>query len=195
VNYWSIPAACKTAIDGTWIKGPGEKLTNAIMESIGDAKIIAEDLGVLTKPVLDLIKKTGFPGMKILEFGLDGPADNAYLPHNFTSNNIVAYLGTHDNETLVGYLNGRNRKQRGWIKDYCGVRRSKDIPAAIIRSLYACVADVAVIQMQDMLLLGNEARMNKPSTVGSNWKWRMKQSDYEKVDAAEYKRLGEAFNR
>lgn len=195
VNYWSIPAECKTAVDGEWIKGPGEKLTNAISQSIGKAKIIAEDLGVLTKPVINLIKKTGFPGMKIIEFGLDGPEDNPYLPHNYTSNNIVVYIGTHDNETLAGYLKGKNRKQRKWIKEYYGVRREKDLQKVIIRSLFSCIGDVVILQMQDMLGFGNTARINLPSTVGTNWKWKMTEEQYKIIDIEYYKNLCKIYNR
>lgn len=195
VNYWSIPAECPTAMDGEWKKGPGEKLTNVIFESIGQAGIIAEDLGVLTKPVIDLIQKTGFPGMKIIEFGLDGPADNPYLPSNYTTSNIIAYIGTHDNETLVGYLNGRNKKQRQFIRKYYGVRTSKELPDVIIRSLFSCIADVVMIQMQDLLKLDNAARTNFPSTVGCNWRWRMTEEQYKEIDTEYYRTLCEIYNR
>lgn len=195
VNYWSIPTECPTAIGGEWKKGPGEKLTKVILESIGTAGIIAEDLGVLTKPVSDLIQKTGFPGMKIIQFGLDGPEDSPYLPSNYTSNNIIAYIGTHDNETLVGYLNGRTRKQKQFIKEYYGVRMTKQLPDVIIRSLFSCIANVVIVQMQDLLKLDNRARTNFPSTVGDNWKWRMTKEDYEQIDTAYYQRLCEIYDR
>lgn len=195
VNYWSIPAECETAIDGEWLKGPGEKLTNAISESIGDAKLIAEDLGVLTKPVVNLIQKTGYPGMKIIEFGLDGPADNQYLPHNYSKSNIIAYIGTHDNETLAGYLKGLKRKQKSFVKEYYGVKREKDLHKVIVRSLFSCIGDVVIIQMQDMLSLDNSARMNLPSTVGINWKWKMDAEQYGEIDTEYYKKLCEIYCR
>lgn len=195
VNYWCIPAECETAIDGEWLKGPGEKLTDAISESIGSAKLIAEDLGVLTNPVVNLIKKTGYPGMKIIEFGLDGPSNNQYLPHNYTSSNIVVYIGTHDNETLAGYLKGRNKKQKKWIKEYYGVKKEKELQKVIIRSLFSCIGDVVIIQMQDMLSLDNSARINLPSTVGINWKWKMVSDQYDKIDTEYYKKLCEIYCR
>ena len=195
VNYWSIPAECPTAIGGEWKKGPGEKLTKVISESIGDSGIIAEDLGVLTKPVIDLIQKTGFPGMKIIQFGLDGPEDSPYLPSNYSSNNIIAYIGTHDNETLIGYLNGRTKKQKKFIRDYYGVKKTKELPDSIIRSLFSCIANVVIIQMQDLLKLDNLARTNFPSTVGCNWRWRMTDSQYEQIDTTYYWNLCKIYDR
>lgn len=179
VNYYSIPADCPTAVEGEWKKGPGSKLTKIISESIGDAKIIAEDLGVLTQEVRDLIEQTGYPGMRILEFGLEGPADHEYLPHNYKSTNLVAYTGTHDNETLVGYLADKTEEELSFTYRYFNVSSKEELPYAVIRSLYSSIADVVIVQMQDLLLLDNSARMNFPSTIGGNWKWRMKQEHYE----------------
>ncbi len=195
VNYWSIAADCPTAIDGEWKKGPGEKLMKAVLAVIGDAGIIAEDLGVLTKPVKDLIRKLGFPGMKIIEFGLDCKPENDYLPHNYATSNTVAYIGTHDNETLVGLLNGCKRTQLSKIKAYFGARTIKDLPDRIIRSLFACVADVAIVQTQDLLKLDNAARTNLPSTVGKNWRWRATKEQLESIDKAYYKELCRMYNR
>ncbi len=195
VNYWSIAADCPTAIDGEWKKGPGEKLMRAILPVIGDAGIIAEDLGVLTKPVKDLIRKLGFPGMKIIEFGLDCAPDNDYLPHNYSTSNTVAYIGTHDNETLAGFLNGCKRAQLAKIKAYFGARTAKDLADKIIRSLFACVADVAIVQTQDLLGLDNAARTNLPSTVGQNWRWRATKEQLSGIDTAYYRELCRMYNR
>ena len=182
VNYYSIPSDCPTAVIGRWEKGPGKKLTDVIKESIGDAKIIAEDLGELTPKVKDLILEIGYPGMKILEFGLEGPSDHEYLPHNYTDTNIVAYTGTHDNETLVGFLKGKTERQLEFTYQYFDVNKEKDLPYAIIRALYASIADVVIVQMQDLLKLDNKARMNFPATIGGNWIWRMKKSQYIELD-------------
>lgn len=178
VNYYSIPVESPTAVKGQWEIGPGRKLTDVIKESIGDAKIIAEDLGVLTPKVKELIQEIGYPGMKILEFGLEGPADHEYLPHNYKSTNIVAYTGTHDNETLVGYLNNMKEEQLKFAYQYFSVTSREELPYGIIRALYSSIADVVIVQMQDLLKLDNSARMNFPSTIGGNWKWRMKDSRY-----------------
>lgn len=186
VNYFSIPSSCDTAKDGQWRMGPGRKLTDTIAASIGNAKIIAEDLGVITPNVRELINETGYPGMKIIEFGLDGPVDNEYLPHNFKTSNLIAYTGTHDNETLVGYLNGRSKEQLDFICRYFGVSKKEELPDAIIRNLYSCVADVVIVQMQDWLRLDNTARMNYPSTIGGNWKWRMTKDQYKELNVERF---------
>jgi 4-alpha-glucanotransferase len=181
VNYYSIPVSCKTAVGGSWRIGPGKKLTDVIKESIGDAKIIAEDLGVITPNVRALIEETGFPGMKILMFGMEGPANHEYLPHNYKDTNLVAYTGTHDNETLVGYLKSKSEEQLAFMYRYFNVSTFEELPYAIIRVLYSSIADVVIVQMQDLLELDNKARMNFPSTLGNNWQWRMKKSGYTKL--------------
>ena len=181
VNYYSIPVECPTAVEGCWVKGPGRKLTDVIKESVGKVKIVAEDLGILTPNVKNLIAKTGYPGMRILTFGLEGPPDHTYLPHNYKASNIVGYTGTHDNETLVGFLKSKNNKQLEFTYRYFNVKNRKELPDAIIRALYASIADVVIVQMQDLLELDNRARMNFPSTIGGNWIWRLKKSQYEKL--------------
>lgn len=193
VNYYSIPEKCPNAVKGRWKKGPGKKLTNIIQESIGDAKIIAEDLGVVTPKVRALIQQTGYPGMRILEFGLNGPADHEYLPHNYKDTNIVAYTGTHDNETLVGFL--KKKKNLEFAYQYFDVKKKRNLPEAIIRSLYSSIADVVIVQMQDILKLDNKARMNFPSTIGNNWKWRMKKSDYESIQEDKLSEWASIFAR
>ncbi|HWT74582.1 MAG TPA: 4-alpha-glucanotransferase [Mobilitalea sp.] len=182
VNYYSIPAESPTAIVGEWRKGPGKKLTDAINTSIGEAKIIAEDLGIITPNVRKLIEKTGYPGMKILEFSLDGPVDHEYLPHNYKTTNLVAYTGTHDNETLVGYINGKKKEDLRFAFEYYNVKKKADLPYAIIRVLYSSIADVVIVQMQDLLTLDNKARMNFPSTIGGNWQWRMTKAQYQELN-------------
>ena len=195
VNYWSVPFKAKTAKKGKWIKGPGEKLTKVINESIGNAKIIAEDLGVITKPVRDLMEKMGYPGMKILEFGCDGDSGNAYLPHNYPNPNCVVYAGTHDNETLYGWLAGRERWQIDWMKGYFGILKDEELPMQIIRKMYESTANTIIIQMQDLLGLDNHARINQPATTGSNWQWRMLKGAEKKVDVGYFNWLSGMFSR
>ena len=195
VNYYSIPAACPTAIKGKWKKGPGKKLTDVIKDAIGDAKIIAEDLGVLTANVVRLIEKTGFPGMKVLEFGLDGPVDNPYLLHNYKDSNIVAYTGTHDNETLVGYLSKKKKSELKFLYKYFDVESVDDLPDSIIRGLYSSIADVIIIQMQDLLKLDNQARMNYPATMGNNWSWRLSKSQYKLINEKSLSELAYLYGR
>ncbi len=173
-SYWYVPYGDETAQFGHWVKGPGYDLFRALKEALGDMDVIAEDLGFMTREVAALVKKTGYPGMKILQFAFGGGADNAYLPHNYSANCIV-YTGTHDNETSLGWYRGLDAGTRRHIKQYLGIRsvRGTDIPWYLIRMAMSSVADTAVIPMQDYLGLDNSARMNTPSTLGGNWEWRM----------------------
>ena len=195
VNYWSIPVKCKTAKGGKWCKGPGEKLTKVIDESVKGAKIIAEDLGVLTKPVKDLIAKCGYPGMKVLEFGVAGDSSNGYLMHNYTDPNCIAYIGTHDNETLAGFLAGREEWEIHWMMGYFGILKKEELHDQMIRKLYESIANVVIIQMQDFLHLDNSCRINHPATLGTNWQWRMLPGETARVDKAYYKWVCEMFSR
>ena len=196
VNYYSIPATCPTAMEGKWKKGPGKKLTDMINETIGDKKIIAEDLGVLTAPVIKLIQANNYPGMKILGFALDATdPTNEYLPHNFTTDNSIVYIGTHDNETLVGALIQLTEEQQERLADYYDARNPYDIARAMIKRAYSLNCRVAIFQVQDLLYLDNDARMNFPSTLGGNWEWRMTADQYEKMDASYYKKLAELYYR
>ena len=120
-----------------------------------------------------LIQKLGWPDMKVLQFAFDGNADNEYLPHNYTDTNTVVYAGTHDNDTLMGYYRNQTEYEIAYLYSYLNIDKKEDIPDAYIRLAYSSIADVVIFQMQDILQLGNEARMNQPSTVGSNWKWRI----------------------
>lgn len=195
VNYYSIAADCKNAKKGEWRKGPGKKLTDAIDSAIGDnASIIAEDLGIVSQPVKDLLKETGYPGMKIIEFAFDGGPDNDHLPHNYNPNSLV-YGGTHDNETVAGYFSSKTKKELKYAMEYLGVSNKEDIPDAVLRTAYASVAAMAIFQVQDILGLGNEARMNTPSTLGDNWKWRMTKGCLKKQHAKKLYKLAEFYAR
>lgn len=173
VRYYSIPAKDNNARNGHWEKGPGKKLTDAIESVLGETKMIVEDLGVSVPGVKKLVQKTGWPGMKILQFAFDGNTDHEYLPHNYTDTNIVVYGGTHDNETLVGFFRDKNQYELAFLYEYLNIQKKNEIPDAIIRLGYSSIANVVIYQMQDILKLGNEARMNLPSTIGTNWRWRV----------------------
>lgn len=173
VRYYSIPANDCNARNGHWEKGPGKKLTDAIEEVIGNGKMIAEDLGVSVPGVKKLIQRTEWPGMKILQFAFNGNTESEYLPHNFTSSNIVVYGGTHDNETLVGFYRDKTEYELAFLYEYLNIEKKDEIPDAMIRVGYSSIANVVIFQMQDLLKLGNEARMNLPSTIGTNWRWRV----------------------
>lgn len=172
VRYYAIPADSVNAKTGEWRTGPGRKLTDIISDSVGDASIIAEDLGVIVPPVRELIEETGWPGMKIFEFAFDGQPHNEYLPHNYKNSNCVLYAGTHDNDTIKGFVDKSYNYQRTQVLDYIGAGDVSEIPRRMIQAAYMSIADVVIIQMQDVLELGTEARMNTPSTIGANWQWR-----------------------
>jgi 4-alpha-glucanotransferase len=189
VNYWSIPVTCPTAVDGKWRKGPGKKLTDVIAEATNGTDIIAEDLGVVGPNVRRLINRTGWPGMKILEFAFDGNVENEHLPHNYTSPNCLVYGGTHDNETMVGFFASKKKKDIKYVLKYLNVKKKKEIPYAMIRAGYGSIANTAIFQMQDILELDNSARMNLPSTVGTNWRWRMLPGQFEQRHMKMLKKL------
>lgn len=193
-HYYSIPYGDKTAENGHWIDGPGEKLIAAINSAIGEKKVIAENLGVVTPEVDRILEKSGYPGMKLMQFGFDSGPRNANLPSYFEKNSVV-YGGTHDNETLAGFFARQKRSVLKFAREYLNVRTNKEIPAALIRAGYASVADTAVFQLQDLLGLDNSARINTPATLGGNWRWRVKREMLTEELAGQLKRLAELYGR
>ncbi len=171
-EYWAVPYGDETAENGEWKPGPGYKLFEVMKKTLGNRAVIAEDLGFLTPSVLKLVKKTGYPGMKILQFAFDATGESDYLPHKYP-NNCVVYTGTHDNDTVNGWLATLNKKDLAFVKKYVNVKRTPELCETLIRTALGSVADTAVIPMQDYLGLGGEARINTPSTLGGNWEWRM----------------------
>ncbi|HWP00407.1 MAG TPA: 4-alpha-glucanotransferase [Methylococcus sp.] len=170
--YWEIPADSATAIEGRWVKAPGEALLERCFEVFGgDAlPLVAEDLGVITPEVEALRRRFHIPGMLILQFAFEGGPVNPYLPHNHLPNSVV-YTGTHDNDTTLSWFEGLSIEQQRHIYDYLG-QSGLPMPAALVQSALASVARLAVLPMQDVLGLGRGHRMNTPGTVGDNWKWR-----------------------
>ena len=171
-EYYNIPFGDPTAEFGRWEKGPGYDLFKVMKEKIGQKPVIAEDLGFLTPSVMKLVKKTGYPGMKILQFAFDSREESDYLPHNYSANSVV-YTGTHDNDTTMGWYQTVNRRDKNFAKRYLNIRSNKDMVWNFIRAAVSSVSDTAIIPMQDYLGLGGEARINVHSTLGNNWKWRM----------------------
>ena len=172
-EYYAIPFGDPTAEFGEWRKGPGYKLFETMKKELGEKKVIAEDLGFLTPSVIRLVKKTGYPGMKILQFAFDSREESDYLPHNYTKNCIV-YTGTHDNDTTRSWFDHLPRDDKKFAKEYLGIKTAKDAVWATIRASFASVSDTVIIPMQDYLELPGYARINTPSTLGGNWVWRMK---------------------
>ena len=179
-SYWATPAVNRTARKGERVKGPGMKLVNAIRKNCPDTDFIAEDLGFLTPEVQQLVIDSGFPGMKVLEFAFDsrdtGSASD-YLPHNYPVNS-VAYTGTHDNETLVSWYQTITSAERVLVREYLYDYTTPEtqLYKSIIALIFRSAAATCIIPMQDWLGLNNSARINKPSTVGENWRWRLKKS-------------------
>lgn len=193
-EYYAIPYGDPTAEYGKWEKGPGYDLFKVMKEKIGNKAVIAEDLGFLTSSVMKLVKKTGYPGMKILQFAFDSREESDYLPHNYIQNSVV-YTGTHDNDTTLGWLNTIKKKDKGFAKRYLGIRSDKDIQWEFIRAALASVSDTAIIPMQDYLGLGSEARINTPSTLGDNWKWRMTEGQLRDDLAEKIYRMSKMYGR
>ncbi len=176
-EYYSIPYGAKSAINGTWEKGPGIRLFNRMREVLGQREVIAEDLGYVTDSVRKLVADSGFPGMKVLEFAFDSRdtgCANDYLPHNYIEN-CVAYTGTHDNETLTGWFHSISKEELALARNYlCDEYTPKQyLYRSFIGLVMRSCAKLCIIPMQDYLGYDNSARMNRPSTVGTNWKWRL----------------------
>lgn len=171
--YYAIPYGDATARNGRWKPGPGKNFFRVLNETLGPRSIIAEDLGYLTDSVRDLLAYTGYPGMKILQFGFDSrEPDSSYLPHCCPTN-CVLYAGTHDNDTVAAWLNAITEEDRAYAIAYMRLTEAEGWCKGVSRTVWSNVADLTILQMQDILGLGSEARINTPSTLGCNWKWRL----------------------
>ena len=172
-SYYAIPYGRKDAREGRWREGPGIELFRAVEKQIGRQPIIAEDLGYLTDSVRKLLADSGFPGMKVMEFAFDSRdgSGSEYLPHNFIRH-CVAYTGTHDNDTILGWASAVSPEDFRRAAAYLRLTQEEGYHWGMMRALWASVADLTIVQAQDLLGLGSEARMNTPSTVGTNWLWR-----------------------
>jgi 4-alpha-glucanotransferase len=174
--YWEVPGRSETAVEGRWVPGPGEALFRAVEQTLGEVPMIVEDLGVITPAVEQLRERLGYPGMKVLQFAFGDDAQgpilgrNPYLPHNYRPNCVV-YTGTHDNDTTVGWYASLDEAVRHAVRRYLAVDGG-DIAWDLIRCALRSVAELAIIPLQDVLSLGNEARMNLPGTQHGNWSWR-----------------------
>ena len=171
-TYWSVPYGAKTAKGGHWVKGPGMALVGVLRDWFSGIRFIAEDLGEPSPDVVKLLKDSGFPGMKVLEFAFDAKESSDYLPHTYPTN-CVCYGGTHDNETLLGWLEGADPADRQKAIDYLGLNKAEGTVWGLIRGGMSSVADLFITQMQDYLELDNTARTNTPGLAEGNWQWRM----------------------
>ena len=201
---WEIPGGDKTAERGQWVEAPGRELFTAIRRTLGDLPIIAEDLGVITPDVVALREDSGFPGMRILQFGFGSDSKNIDLPHNYVPN-VVAYTGTHDNDTTVGWFQsvageGSTRtatqieRERKFCLDYLN-SQGTEIHWDFIRGVMASVANTAIVPLQDLLGLGTEARMNLPNSTEGNWAWRYQSGALHEELAVRLKELSNLYGR
>ena len=196
---WEVPGGDKTAAGGNWVGVPGWELFDALKNALGDLPFWAEDLGEITPDVENLRDSFGLPGMKILLFAFGGDARNGYLPHNYIRN-AVAYTGTHDNDTVVGWYSagtGKNpqiKRERAFCRAYLD-SNGKKINWDFIRAVWSSVADTAIAPMQDLLGLNNDARMNLPASTIGNWNWRCQNGDFSNEIAEKLKELTEIYGR
>lgn len=195
-EYYSIPYGNETAENGAWLKGPGIDLFKSIADELGKLDIIAEDLGYLTDSVIKLVKDTGFPGMKIIQFAFDSREGSNYLPHTYDKNCVV-YTGTHDNDTINGWYKTVSEEDKEYANEYLNNKNTKqsDIHWDFIRCAMSSVADLAIIPMQDILGLGSEARINIPSTLGNNWDWRILEGEFTDQLIEQLKKLTKLYER
>lgn len=170
-SFYAIPAKDDTAKNGVWKDGPGMDLFNVLEKKLGKLPIIVEDLGFLTPSVKKLLKDSGFPGMKVIQFAFDSREDSDYLPHNYPQHCVV-YTGTHDNDTVTGWMKTAPKDCVRFAKDYLNLTKEEGYNWGMMRAAWSSVADMAIVPMQDLLGLDSKARINIPSTTGGNWQWR-----------------------
>jgi len=170
-DYWEIPAGAETAVDGVWRDGPGMSFFNAVRERLGDLPIIAEDLGDLSDKVPELLDQVGFPGMRVLTFAFSTDEDDPFLPHNYPVE-TVAYTGTHDNDTTLGWWKSASKRERAFARDYLSLDPADPV-RGFLEALWESRAMFAITTVQDLLRLGSAARMNIPATTDANWQWRL----------------------
>ena len=194
-SFWAIENGEKTAKNGKWMKGPGMSLINALKKTVSKLEIIAEDLGDITEDVKKLVYDSGFPEMRVFQFAFLSDDDNPHLPHNYTDN-CVAYSGTHDNNTLLGYLWELENDKRNKMLEYCG--HTYDFKSgldSIIRTIFASHAKLVILPIQDILGFGSDTRLNTPGVADGNWGFRITKEQLDGVDIEKFKRLNSLYRR
>ena len=195
-SYWSVPADAKSAKEGSWIKGPGKSFVDKMNSIRGHKMIIAEDLGDITAEVNELVEYSGFPGMRVVQFGFTGDEDSTHLPHNYI-NNSIAYTGTHDNNTLLGFVWEAKDQDRKRLLDYCGFD-GEDWDKCydhILRTMYASSAGVVMMPIQDLLCFGSDTRLNVPGSAENNWMYRITKEQLDSIDTGKFKKWNELYKR
>lgn len=193
-GFWGIPYGDKTAAGGMWYVGPGWDFFEVVNEQLPGADIIAEDLGFMTREVIDIRKRAGYPGMQILEFAFAHTMDSDALPHRHQRDNVV-YIGSHDNATLKEWMEDAPKEDVQYATDYFHLNKKEGINWGFIRGTMGSVANTTIFQVQDLLYLGREARMNRPATLGGNWAWRMEEDALTDAIAKKLKTLTEWYGR
>lgn len=201
-SYWEVDAKSKTAKVGEWKNGPGMKLFDKVFQAFPDAPIIAEDLGVFGEDVVKLLEDTGFPGMKVIQFGFDPNADSAHMPHNAPKNS-VNYVGTHDNNTILGWLWEADEAQRSFALDYIGFEAQNWGDGGyysascrkMIEAVWKSASNVAIVALQDMCGFGSDARMNIPGLPEKNWRFRTTADTIAQIDAGYFRKINSLYRR
>ena len=195
-SYFSIPATEKTARNGKWVKGPGMALIKELKKVCGDKLLIAEDLGDITPAVHKLVKDSGFPGMRVLQFGFLGDENSPHLPHNY-GNSCIAYTGTHDNNTLLGFVWEIDESTRRQLFAYCGYAGGDwdHCYDAIMRTMFASHAGLLIFPVQDLLFYGSDTRFNTPGKSDGNWAYRLTREQLKNIDRAKFREWNRLFGR
>lgn len=194
--FWSVPAGETTAKNGNWVKGPGMDFINAIKPLCKDKLIIAEDLGDITDDVKTLVEESGFPGMGVLQFAFLGDESSPHLPHNYR-NNQVAYTGTHDNNTLLGFVWEQSDTERRRLLDYCGFEGSEwdTCYNHLLRTMFASHAGLVMLPIQDLLLYGSDTRLNKPGSCEDNWNYRITEEQLHLINRDKFRKWNDLYGR
>ncbi len=200
--YWAIPADAPTARKGEWLPGPAMNFFDKVIDKFGEGRIIAEDLGVMDDGVINLIRDTGFPCMRVVQFGFSERGDNMHLPHNHPIN-CVAYTGTHDNNTVLGWLWEATPEERAHALDYCSfsgddwARGGYDSASVLsmIKALWASPATIAIVPIQDLCGFGKDTKMNVPGVANGNWAFRLSREQFDALDSAKLKHLNTTYYR
>ncbi len=195
-SYWSVPATAKTAKEGKWVKGPGKAFVDMANALCQNKFLIAEDLGDITEEVAELVKYSGFPGMRVFQFGFISDSDNPHQPHNYI-NNCIAYTGTHDNNTLLGYVWDLDEETRKGMMEYCGYFDEDwdNCYDSIIRTMFQSHAGTVIFPIQDLLKFGMDTRLNIPGKADGNWSYRITREQLKTIDCEKYKRLNYVYRR
>jgi len=199
--YWSVPVEAPTAVTGKWIDGPGMDFFGKVIDKFGGDRIIAEDLGIIDDGVIKLIEDTGFPCMRVMQFGFDF-TDNMHLPHNHPRNS-VAYTGTHDNNTALGYLWEATPEERAYVLDYCNFSGGdwavggfyNTSVKAMIKTLWSSPANLCIVPVQDLCGFGKDTKMNVPGVPNGNWAFRISEEQLENIDTKWIKNLNKTYHR